>query len=239
MNRLNFVLILLFFLNKLYSQSDNILEQNTDYLKSYQLYLRGNISFSKKNYDMALLNYKQALKIYNQYPEVYYKLIKIYFLKNEYNIINNYINQCIKYKGSFKDKADLYDFYRISGDFYEIKKDYNQAIAFYLNLLVLKKDSFFYKYKLGYLYFKIKNNIKSEEYLDLFLVDVKKEKKLFQYIQEYNNALKILININIEKNDYLKSFYLLKELYIQFPEEDVLDKLIIMSNNLKYYITNK
>lgn len=228
------LIILCAFASQVYPQTNGIPVKNPDYIKSYDMYLQGDEFYHQKKYELAIHEYKKAIKKFRQYPENYYKLSMIYLLKQEYGEAEHYILLGMKYKHYFKDRADLAGFYRTAAQYYEKVNKNNQALDHYLSLIKIQSN-LIYRYKSGVLYYRLN---KPDDALDA-LSDFRKaflaKGSVSGLKEEYKNCLKIMVNINTEKNNFTEAYELLKEIYIKYPEEDVLDKLIILSNNLKHY----
>jgi tetratricopeptide (TPR) repeat protein len=230
--------LFIFFTNSINAQDHNILVKNNDYLRSYQVYLQGESYYQQKKYDNAIAEYRKAIKLFDQYPECYYKLIKIFLYKQELTQINQYIKPCYRFKNRFKYRSEELDFYKITADYYELSMNYSKALTNYLLLIHAKSNNIYYKYKIGYLYYKVGINDIASDYLFVFKDVLKKNQQVFKYREEYKTCIKMLVNISLDQNNYVQAYELLKEIYVYFPEEDVLNKLIMISNNLKHYGTN-
>ncbi len=203
------------------------------YLKSYLIYLKGNSYFNKNKFDEAINYYKKAYKIFNKYPEPYYKLAKIYYNKQNYNVSEQYLTLSDKYKEFFRNINDLAGFYKISGEHYQRREKYHKALDHYDHYYSIISNNIIIDHKIGYLSYKIEQYDKAFKYLKKFIYNDKLNRKEFK--DEIKKSYMIIINIYMDKKEYEKSLYFLKELYIFYPEKDIKERITVLNNNLKYY----
>ena len=220
-----------------YSFAETNLIKNSSYLKSYLIYLKGNSFLKKLQYDKALFYYKKALKKFNGYPEPYYKLMKIYYNKHDFANIEKYIHLAEKFKMHFRNQNDLKDFYKISGEYYEKKEKYKSSIYYYnqLNSLFTNNPNIFYK--IGHLYFMVKQYDKSLLFLKKFTIKVRFPNKKIK--DDWKKTYMMIVNIYMIKNNYNQSMQYLKVLYKHFPEKEIKERITTLRNNLKHYNKNK
>ncbi len=231
----NIIIFILCILSPSLHAESNLLVHNTDYLKSYSEFMQGELLYNNKKYESAIHFYKRAIRLYPEYPEPYYKLIKIYYYNKDLYPINGFIKKCLGLKNLFKNKNDLYDLYKIMSEYYEDMKDYQNAIKNYNIILTVNSNQPFCFYKLGYNYYKFKKNDEAYDYLDKFVNFVRQNKKGYTSKDEFKESLKILININMDRNNYIEAYDLLAELNAYWPDKAIRQKMMMLSNNLKYY----
>lgn len=211
---------------------------NENYLKAYFIYLQGFEEENKANYSKAINLYKNSIKLYKKFPEPYYRIALIYYKNSENQLAANYIEKSCKYENGFKNKTDYNDFLIKAADiFYKIKK-YDASLKFYKKLIKLQLKPE-YLYRIGDIYYIRKDFDSSKKYLKEFLElyidseDTLKQNKRID--SDFEHALKMLVNISMEKSDYEQALKYLKIIYRYYPTKEIKDKLSILSNNLRYY----
>ncbi len=206
------------------------------YLESYLIYLKGGVSYKKNKFNEAINYYRKAVKIFNQYPEPYYKLAEIYFSKRDFNTAEEYLILSDRYKKSFRNKSDLAGFYQINGKFYEHEEKYEKALDNYNNYNSIITNNILICHKIGFLSYKIKLFDKALIFLEDFISNDKQNRKTRKmYKDEISKSYMMIINIYMDRKEYRKSLEYLKELYFYFPEEDIKERIRVLSNNIKYY----
>gem|GEM_PF-3936328 len=228
-----FFLFLVLTLNLTHSTQKTNLIENKKYLRSYLLYLKGNSFLKELKADQAILYYKKAIKEYNSYPEPYSKLAKVFFDQNDLNAVEKYLRSAGKSESLFRNIEDQAEYYRTGAQFYEKRKEYGNSLKYYQKLLPLDSNDPFINFRIGYLYYLLKDLDSSYTYLDQFVKDKSVNERRNK--EEIQKAYKIIVNILSDKKKYDDALNYLKELYRKYPEKQVLERITILSNNLKYY----
>jgi len=115
-----------------------------------------------------------------------------------------------------------------------ITLDYDKAIKYYTKLTNIRKD-YNIIYKIGELYYLKKNYTQSENYLDMYIDFCFNNEKNSYNIEDLKQALKLIVNIDMDKEKYTEALKHLKELYSLTLDKEIKNKISILSNNLQYY----
>lgn len=232
-NLFNSIFIILFISPYLYSQKSKV-----NYITSYFKYLEAAQAEKSLNYSKALFLYNEAIKIYKEYPEPYYRIAIIYKEKGEYRKAKEYFKQAEKYEKKFRNKSDYINYLLYAAEIYYKLKDYNNALNFYTKLYKTKKKPEII-YKIGELYYLVKDKQNSKKYMEELLTEylnrdneLRESKKADKKLRK---TLQILVNINMDNSEYHKALKYLKILYKHFPDKEIKNKVSILSNNLRYY----
>jgi len=228
------ILFVLFFISPgLYSQ-----KSDRNYITSYFKYLEALQAEKSLNYSKALYLYNEAIKIYKNYPEPYYRIGIIYKEKGEYKKAEEYFIKAEKYERRFRNKSDYINYLSNGAEVFYKLKVYNNALNFYTKLYKIRKNSEIV-YKVGELYYLVKDKQKSKKYLEELLTkylnknnDLKKTKRADE---KFKKSLQMLVNISMDNKEYHKTLKYLQILYKHFPNKEIKNKISILSNNLRYY----
>ncbi len=227
------ILIVILFLSTLFIASlysDN----NRKYIDAYFIYLQG-LNYERNNdISAALKYYKKSIDKYNSFPEPYFRIGLLYKNRTELEKSKYYFEKAEKYMSQFRNKIDLANFLKEFGDACYNLKEYDKAIKYYTKLTNIRKD-YNIIYKIGELYYLKKNYTQSENYLDMYIDFCFNNEKNSYNIEDLKQALKLIVNIDMDKEKYTKALKHLKELYSLTLDKEIKNKISILSNNLQYY----
>ena len=201
---------------------------NETYMRAYFKYLNGLQEEKNFNYSSAISLYNDAIRIYKKFPEPYYRIGLIYTKKFEYNMAITYFKIAEKYEKKFKNKTDYINFLVESAKLFYKVNDNENALKFYNKLYKIKITPEIV-FRIGEIYYRKKRFLLAKNYLEKFVKNTKK------FDEKLEKALKILVNINMDEQNYAQALKYLKLLYKHFPTQEIKKRISILSNNLRYY----